>query len=87
MSRLAGAALLAGRVQLSGLAPNGQRLAEPSTMGCKPQRRHDRRDEPLEMGAAPQQAQLGDFPIPQRGMFVIGRAFFTDATRPAEAAV
>jgi hypothetical protein len=31
-----------------------------------------------EMGPAPRQAHLRDFSIPQRGMFVAGRAMFTD---------
>lgn len=31
-----------------------------------------------EIGAAPEQAQLRDFALPQRGMLVVGRAFFTD---------
>jgi hypothetical protein len=28
------------------------------------------------MGPTPEQAQLRDFAIPQRGVFVVGRAFF-----------
>jgi hypothetical protein len=28
------------------------------------------------MGPAPEQAQLRDFAIPQRGVFVVGRTFF-----------
>jgi hypothetical protein len=35
-----------------------------------------------EMGPAPEQAHLRDFAIPQRGLFVVGRAFFTDAADP-----
>jgi hypothetical protein len=31
------------------------------------------------IGPAPAQAQLRDFAIPQRGMFVVGRAMFTGA--------
>jgi hypothetical protein len=31
-----------------------------------------------QMGPAPEQAYLRDFAIPQRGMFVVGRAMFTD---------
>jgi hypothetical protein len=30
-----------------------------------------------EMGPAPEQALLADFAIPQRGVFVVGRAMFT----------
>jgi hypothetical protein len=33
-----------------------------------------------EMGPAPKQAHLRDFALPQRGMFVVGRAMFTDPT-------
>jgi hypothetical protein len=31
-----------------------------------------------EIGPAPEQARLRDFAIPQRGVFVVGRAMFTD---------
>jgi hypothetical protein len=33
-----------------------------------------------EMGPAPEQGQLRDFTIPQRGVFVVGRAMFSNAT-------
>jgi len=33
------------------------------------------------MGPAPEQAHLRDFALPQRGVFVVGRVFFSDATR------
>jgi hypothetical protein len=39
-----------------------------------------------EPGPAPQQAQLRDFAIPQRGLFVVGRAFFTDPAGAPETA-
>jgi hypothetical protein len=81
MSRVAGTALRAGRVRLTGLAPNGQRFAanplivwvataSTATLGGI---------DLGEMGPALEQAQLRDFAIPQRGMFVVGRATFTDA--------
>jgi hypothetical protein len=31
-----------------------------------------------EMGPAPEQAQLRDFALPQRAIFVVGRTMFTD---------
>jgi hypothetical protein len=33
--------------------------------------------EPRAIGPAPEQAHLRDFAIPQRGVFVVGRALFT----------
>src|SRR3954469_5643930 len=80
MSRVAGPALRAGRVRLTGLAPNGQRfVANPLTMWVATASKATVRGIDLgEMGPAPQQAHLRDFSIPQRGMFVVGRAMFTD---------
>lgn len=79
MSRVAGMALGAGRVRLAGQAPNGQRfVANPLTMWVATASRATVRGADLgEMGPAPEQAHLRDFAIPQRGIFVIGRAFFT----------
>lgn len=81
MSRVAGTALRAGRVRLTGMAPNGQRfLANPSTMWVVVESHATLHDFDLgEMGPTPDQARLRDFMIPQRGMFVVGRATFTDA--------
>lgn len=81
MSRAAGPALRAGRVRLTGMAPNGQRfIANPLTMWVATESRATVRGVDLgEMGPAPEQARLRDFAIPQRGMFVVGRAMFTDA--------
>jgi hypothetical protein len=81
MSRVAGTALRTGRVRLSGLAPNGQRfVANPLTMWVATVSRATVGGTDLgEMGPAPEQARLRDFSIPQRGIFVIGRAFFSDA--------
>jgi hypothetical protein len=80
MSRVAGAALGAGRVRLVGLAPNGQRfLANPLAMWVASASSATIRGSDLgEMGPAPEQAHLRDFSLPQRGMFVVGRAFFHD---------
>jgi hypothetical protein len=79
MSRVAGTALRAGRVRLTGAAPNGQRfVANPLTMWVATGSRATVGGRDLgEMGPAPEQARLGDFCIPQRGVFVIGRATFS----------
>jgi hypothetical protein len=81
MSRVAGTALRAGRVRLTGQAPNGQRfVANPLTMWVATASNATVRGVDLgEMGPAPEQARLRDFAIPQRGMFVVGRAMFTGA--------
>ena len=80
MSLVAGTALRAGRVRLTGLAPNGQRfVANPLTVWVATGSRATLRGIDLgEMGPAPEQAHLADFAIPQRGLFVVGRAMFTD---------
>jgi hypothetical protein len=78
MSRAAGLALRAGRLRLTGRAPNGQRfVANPLHIWVA--RASSARVEGADLGAmgpAPEQAQLRDFAIPQRGVFVVGRAFF-----------
>ena len=78
MSRASGLALRAGRVRLIGLAPNGQRfVANPLHIWVA--RESSARLQGADLGAmgpAPEQAQLRDFAIPQRGVFVVGRAFF-----------
>jgi hypothetical protein len=78
MSRLAGPALGAGQIRLAGQAPNGQRfqanpLATWVAAGGGAQIGGVDLGEP---GPAPEQARLRDFAIPQRGLFVVGRAFF-----------
>jgi hypothetical protein len=80
MSRVAGVALRAGRVRLTGLAPNGQRfVANPVTVWVAVESQATLDGSDLgEMGPLPDQAHLSDFAIPQRGMFVVGRAMFTD---------
>ena len=79
MSRVAGFALRAGRVRLVGLAPNGQRfVANPLTVWVATGSQATVGGTALgAMGPAPEQAYLGDFAIPQRGVFAIGRAFFS----------
>jgi hypothetical protein len=85
MSRASGPALRAGRVRLTGLAPNGQRfVANPLHLWVV--RESSARLHGADLGAmgpAPVQARLRDFAIPQRGVFVVergvfvvGRAFF-----------
>jgi hypothetical protein len=87
MSRVAGPALRAGRVRLTGLTPNGQRfVANPLTMWVASGRARIGGFDLGESGPAPEQAQLRDFAIPQRGLFVLGRAFFTEPADDADAA-
>jgi hypothetical protein len=85
MSRVAGTALRAGQVRLTGLAPNGQRFAAtPLIVWVATASRATVGGVDLgEIGPAPEQASLGDFFIPQRGMFVVGRTTFTGRTRSA----
>jgi hypothetical protein len=80
MSRVAGVALRAGRVRMVGLTPNGQRfVGNPLTMWVGRTSRATVAGTDLgEMGPAPEQAHLRDFFIPQRPVFAIGRAFFTE---------
>ena len=83
MSRVAGAALGAGRVRLAGVAPNGQRFtANPLKIWVASSSRATIGGHDLgKMGPAPEQAQLRDFALPQRGLFVVGRSFFGDPRR------
>jgi hypothetical protein len=75
----AGQVLRAGRVAMAGQAPNGQAFV------VNPQRIWliDRSSARLgeadfgPPGPLGEQARLGDFWIPQRGVFALGRAFFT----------
>jgi hypothetical protein len=78
LSRVAGLALRAGRVRLTGLAPNGQHfVANPLHIWVVRASSARLRGTDLgAMGPAPEQAHLRDFAIPQRGFFVVGRAFF-----------
>jgi hypothetical protein len=78
MGRIASLALRAGRLGLAGRAPNRQSfVANPLRMWLIPSSHATVRGEDLgALGPVPEQARLGDFWIPQRGIFVIGRAFF-----------
>jgi len=80
LSRIAGLALGAGRVRLAGLAPNGQGfVAHPLTIWVASRSRASVGGRDLgEMGRLPEQAHLRDLAIPQRGVFVVARAFFTE---------
>jgi hypothetical protein len=76
MSTVAGTALQAGRVRLTGLTSNGHRFtAHPLTMWVIT---HSTATiDGVALGApgpAPRQARLRDFTIPQRGIFVTGQA-------------
>jgi len=83
MAPVAGVALGAGKLRLTGRVPNGQRFfANPLSTWTVPRAKAtiDGRN----LGAvAPLQEQpnLGDFWIPRTGLFAIGRAFF-DAFDP-----
>ena len=78
MARVAGPALHAGRVRLTGLVPNGQQfIANPLIMWVVTDAGATIGGLDLgETGPAPAQAQLGDFALPQRGLFAVGRTTF-----------
>jgi len=78
MGLVAGAALRAGRVDMTGKTPNGQRfVANPSRIWLIADSSARLGDDNFgPPGSLGEQAHLADFWIPQRGMFVIGRAFF-----------
>ena len=83
MAPVAGVALGAGKLRLTGRAPNGQRfIANPLSTWTVPSAKAtiDGRN----LGAVVplrEQHKLGDFWIPRTGLFAIGRAFF-DAFDP-----
>lgn len=78
MARVAGVALGVGDVRLAGTAPNGQRfLANPLRVWMVAEASAILRGVALGQPAPlARQAYLGEFAIPQRGVFTIGRAFF-----------
>lgn len=78
MGSVAGAALGAGRVGLHGRVPNGQRfVANPLGIWLVADASARLAGEAFgPLGALDAQARLGDFWIPQRGVFALGRAFF-----------
>ncbi len=85
MGRMASRMLGAGRISLAGRTPSGQRfIANPLVAWTIPSSTARVAGMDVgELGPLPRQERLGDFWIPQRGLFVIGRAFFEplDATR------
>ena len=78
MGRMAGPFLGVGRVGLQGRVPNGQRfVANPRVLFRVLESRAALKGIDLgSPGPVAPQAQLGDFWIPQRGMFAIGGAYF-----------
>jgi hypothetical protein len=76
---VAGAVLRAGHVGLSGRVPNGQHFqANPLKVWLVADSTASLRGADLgPPGPLAEQARLGDFWIPQRGVFAIGRTFFS----------
>lgn len=85
MSRVAGPALGVGRVRLSGAAPNGQWFRLNPKMLWTVESSTARLDgvDLGPPGPLAEQAGLGEFCLPQRGMFAVGQAYFEqyDAAR------
>jgi hypothetical protein len=79
MGPAAGFALRAGRVGMVGTAPNGQQfIANPLKIWLVAETNATLAGTEFgPMGALDPQPSLGEFPIPNRGVFVMGRAFFT----------
>jgi hypothetical protein len=80
MGPVAGAALRAGRVGLAGVTPNGQHfIANPLKIWMVATTTASLAGTDFgPMGRLEYQAALADFWIPQRGVFAIGRAYFTE---------
>lgn len=78
VSSVAGRALGAGRITMHGSAPNGQRfVVNPTQVWLVDRVRAVLHGVPFgEPGPVRPQAVLGDFAVPQRGLFSLGRAFF-----------
>jgi hypothetical protein len=78
MGKAAGLLLRAGRLGLTGQAPNRQTfIANPMLVWAIRPSTARMGDRDLgRVGPLPEQTRLGDFWIPQRGIFAIGRAFF-----------
>jgi hypothetical protein len=79
MSIAASWSLRTGGLRLAGLAPNGQHFAvNPSLIWLISDTDATLDGRSLgDLGPIPTQAHLADFRIPQRGIFAIGRAFFS----------
>jgi hypothetical protein len=78
MGKAAALMLRAGHLPLAGQVPNGQRfLLKPKHISVIQSSTARRANQDLgSVGPLAVQTRLGDFWIPQRGMFVIGHAFF-----------
>jgi hypothetical protein len=78
MGSLAGSVLGAGKVGMTGTSPNGQEfIAYPLHMWVIDEARAVLGDQDFgPVGPLAEQARLGDFWIPQRGVFSIGRVTF-----------
>ena len=78
MGKAASLMLRAGRLGLTGQVPNHQRfIANPMLIWTIQSSTARMGNQDLgSVGPLPIQARLGDFWIPQRGIFAIGRAFF-----------
>jgi hypothetical protein len=83
MGPVAGRVLGAGQVNMVGTAPNGQRfLANPQLLWAIDESTARLGDDDFgPPGPVEPQAHVGEFRIPQRGIFAIGRAFFDAASR------
>ncbi len=85
LARVAGRMLHAGKLQLAGRVPNGQTfVANPMLLWTIASSSAVLAGRDFgELAPLPEQTHLGDFWLPQRGIFAIGRAFFEplDATR------
>lgn len=84
MSYAASHVLGAGRLELAGRAPAGQRFAvQPRSVFFVGSSRATVAGVDLgDVGALEEQARIGDFWIPQRGLFVFGSASF-ETSEPA----
>jgi hypothetical protein len=78
MGKAGGLMLRAGRLPMAGQVPNGQRFVlNPKHIWMIQSSTARMAKQDLgRVGPLPVQTRLGDFWIPQRGMFVIGHAFF-----------
>jgi hypothetical protein len=78
MSRMVGPMLRAGRINLAGHVPNHQAyIANPRLIWLVQSSTACLADTDFgEPGRLSQQAFLGDFAIPQRGVFAVGQAYF-----------
>lgn len=88
MGKAASLVLRAGRLELVGQVPNRQRfLAKPLLLWEIPSRTVRIGDQDLgKLGPLGVQTRLGDFWLPQRGIFTIRRGFF-EALDPARHAL